>query len=230
MKAPAKKGIHRVSWDLRHASKNILAPEKESMLGGGDAGYMVTPGEYSVSMYALNKGEVNQLAEAVSFRVNPLYDQVLEPSSAAEIEAFRKALDAALLEFQTIQKVLKESSKRLAELKNASYGMEEDAGDLLEEVYRLEAEVQKLDESMHGKKTKLQVGTEEASVLENRFNVARTGLTTTYGPTSMHRENLQLGIEELKPLTEQVRTLKKTTLPDLEEKFRKAGAPIEMKL
>ena len=31
VKAPAKKGIHRVNWDLRHASKNILDPEKESM-------------------------------------------------------------------------------------------------------------------------------------------------------------------------------------------------------
>ena len=112
-----------------------------------------------------------------------------------------------------VQKALKETSERLTVLKNASYRVEKDAGDLLEEVYRLEAEVQKLDETMNGKKTKLQVGTAEVSVLENRFFVARTGLSTTYGPTSMHKENLQLGIEELKPVTEQVRTLKKTKLP-----------------
>ena len=129
-----------------------------------------------------------------------------------------------------VQKALKETSERLTVLKNASYRVEKDAGDLLEEVYRLEAEVQKLDETMNGKKTKLQVGTEEVSVLENRFYVAQAGLSTTYGPTSMHKENLQLGIEELEPVTEQVRTLKKTKLPALEEKLRKAGAPIEKKL
>ncbi len=56
--------------------------------------------------------------------------------------------------------------------------------------------------------------------------MAQRGLSTSYGPTIMHRENLQLGIEELKPITGQLRTLKNTTLPALEEKLRKAGAPI----
>jgi len=56
------------------------------------------------------------------------------------------------------------------------------------------------------------------------------GLSTTYGPTAMHKESLQTGIEELKPIREQVRTLKNTTLPALEEKLRNAGAPITKEL
>ena len=158
VKAPAKKGIHRVNWDLRHASKNIMDPEKDPALKVESKGYMVTPGVYSVSLYALNKGEVNQLSEAVSFEVLPLHDQVLEPATPAEIKEFRKALETAKLEYGTVTKVLQETSKRVTVLKNACFRMEDDAGDLLEEVYRTEAEVQKLKDMLNDKQTKCQVG------------------------------------------------------------------------
>ncbi len=230
VKAHAKKGIHRVSWDLRHASKDIMDPEKDDTLQVESKGYMVTPGVYSVTLYALNKGEVKQLSEAVSFEVKPLYEQVLEPATPAEIEEFRKALETAKLEYGSVKKVLQETSKRLTVLKNACFRMEDDAGELLEEVYRTEAEVQKLNEMLSGKQTKRQVGEQEAATLEMRWYVAGTGLSTTYGPTPMHKESLQTGIEEMKPIIEQVRKLKNTTLPALEEKLRNAGAPITKEL
>ena len=191
---------------------------------------MVTPGSYSVILYALNRGEVDQLTEAVSFEVKPLHDQVLEPATRAEIEEFRNSLETALLDYATLKKVLRESSERLKVLKNACFRLESDAGDLLEEVYRTEAEVLKLNEMLNGKQTKAQVGVGEGSALQRRWYVAQMGLSTTYGPTDMHKENLQIGIEELKPIEEQVRTLKNTTLPGLGEKLREAGAPIEKEL
>lgn len=105
--------------------------------------------------------------------------------------------------------------------------MERDAGEWLEEVYAIEAEVIELNEALNGKQTKAQVGEGQGSVLARRWYVARMGLSTTYGPTGTHKESLQLGIEELKPIKERVRNLKNTTLPALEEKLRQAGAPVE---
>jgi len=35
----------------------------------------------------------------------------------------------------------------------------------------------------------------------------------TYGPSTMQKENLQMGIEEMKPVAEQVRSLKMTIQP-----------------
>ena len=226
VKAPAKKGIHRVNWNLRHASGNPMDKQKDDSLQVDSKGYMVTPGVYSVSLFALHKGEVNQLSEALSFEVKPLHKQVLEPATRPEIEEFRKALEAALLEYGAISKALKESSERLNVFKNACFRMESDAGELLEEVYRTEAEVLKLQEMLNGKQTKGQVGEQEAAKLATRWYAAQMGLATSYGPTTMHKESLQTGIEEMKPIREQVQTLKNTTLPALEEKLRKAGAPI----
>jgi hypothetical protein len=173
---------------------------------------------------------VDQLSEAVSFQVKPLHDQVLEPATPAEIEEFRKALETAKLEYGAVSKALQESSERLKVFKNACFRMEDDAGDLLEEVYRTEAEVLKLQEMLNGKQTVRQVGEQEFSSLGMRLYAAEMGLSTSYGPTTMHKESLQIGIEELNPIREQVRTLKNTTLPALEEKLRNAGAPIGKEL
>jgi len=230
VKAPAKKGIHRVSWDLRHASRNPMDPEKETKLTVESNGYMVTPGVYSVSLFALNKGKMKQLTEAVSFEVSPLHEQVLEPATAAGIEEFRRTLEAAMLEYGAVNKALQETSKQLNLLKNACFRMEGDAKDLLEEVYSTEAEVQKLNEKLDGMQSKGQVGVQEAANLSMRWGVAQMGLATSYGPTAMHKESLQIGIEEMKPIKEQVQTLKNTTLPALEEKLRQAGAPIAEEL
>jgi len=230
VKAAAKKGIHRVNWNLRHASKNLMDPARETKLTVESRGYMVTPGTYSVSLYALHKGEVDQLTEAVPFEVRALHEQVLEPATAAEIEEFRKALETAMLEYGTIGKALEESSKRLKIIKNACFRMEGDAGELLEEVYRTEAEVHKLYGALYGRQSKAQVGVQDAATLQTRWSVARSGLSTSYGPTPMHRESLQNGRDEMKPIKEQVRTLKNTTLPALEEKLRQAGAPIAVEL
>jgi hypothetical protein len=226
VKASAKKGIHRVNWDLRHASKNMMDPERETKLDVESRGYMVTPGVYSATLYALHKGEVSQLTEPVSFEVKPLFDQVLEPATPAEIAEFRKALNAAMLEYGAINKALLEATEQVKVLKNACFRMEADAGDLLEEVYQAEAEVIKLGEIMYGKHSKGEVGEKQPATLSRRWYVARNGLTTTYGPTAMHKENLQIGIEEMKTVKEQVQTLKNTTIPALEDKLRNAGAPI----
>jgi hypothetical protein len=191
---------------------------------------MVTPGEYSVSLFALSRGEITQLGEAVSFQVKALYKQVLEPATAAEIEEFRKKVDAARLEYGAIRKAMQEATRQISMYKNACFRMEGDAGDLLEEVYRTEAKVQKLNVLLNGMQSKGQVGVQEAATVGGRLSVASRGLSTTYGPTEMHKESLQIGIEEMKPIRDNLQTLKNTTLPALEEKLLNAGAPIVKEL
>ena len=76
MKAPAKKGIHRVNWGLRHSSGNMISPDKDTALREDSKGHLVTPGVYSVDLYALQKEEVNQLSKALSFEVKPIKEQL----------------------------------------------------------------------------------------------------------------------------------------------------------
>ncbi|MCA1747585.1 MAG: hypothetical protein LC655_07795, partial [Bacteroidales bacterium] len=206
VKAPAKKGIRRISWDLRYTSQRGLDPDEGSEeLKVDSRGFMVPPGNYTATLFAVQKGEMKQMTDAVGFAVKPLYEGVLEPVSTEQREQFRKELEAAMLDYAAVQKALKEAQNRVQVAKNACFRMEQDAGGLLDEIYRAEAKLAGLDEQLNGKKTKSEVGEKQENTPGMRFSVATRGLSTTYGPTPMHKESLQTGIEELQPLREQLK-------------------------
>ncbi len=56
--------------------------------------------------------------------------------------------------------------------------------------------------------------------------VAYRGLSTTYGPTDLHRESLKLGLEELKPLQSELKKLAGEMIPELWKSMKEAGAPL----
>ena len=227
VKADAKKGIHRVNWDLRHYHASGMDPESgKPDFEVESRGYMVTPGSYSVTMFAVEKREAKQLAGPVAFDVKPLFEQVLKPATAEEIDDFREAINAAMMDFSVVGKTLNDTRNRIAVLKTACFRLDTDAGELLEEVYRAEAEIMAIEQQLIGKKSKDEVGEKKVNTPGLRLRVARRGLTTTYGPTGMHRESLQTAITEMEPVKEQLRTLSRVTLPSIEKKLKDAGAPI----
>jgi photosystem II stability/assembly factor-like uncharacterized protein len=92
VKAPAKKGIHRVNWDLRYASSGGLDPDEGSdELEVESGGFSVPPGSYSATLSAVQKGAAKQLAGPVGFNVKPLLAGALEPVPDQQREQFRRA-------------------------------------------------------------------------------------------------------------------------------------------
>ncbi|MEX0986929.1 MAG: hypothetical protein WD052_05575, partial [Bacteroidales bacterium] len=231
VKAPAKEGIQRVSWDLRYASSGGLDPaEGAEKLQVGTRGYMVTPGSYSATLFAVQKGVAKQMTEPVTFSVKQLYEGVLASVPEGERDAFRRELDAAMLDYAAVRKALKEAQNRVQVAKNACFMLERDAAGLLEDIYKAESQLHGIDVQLNGKKAKDEVGEKQENTPGLRFSVARRGLSSSYGPTPMHRESLQTGIEELQPLRKELKEFVNSTLPELEEKLRQAGAPLIEKL
>ena len=57
------------------------------------------------------------------------------------------------------------------------------------------------------------------------MRAAYRGLSTTYGPTPLHRKSLAIAKEMLEELRPEIELISKTTLPNLKERFKQAGAP-----
>ncbi|MDT8433110.1 MAG: hypothetical protein RQ746_16465 [Bacteroidales bacterium] len=227
LQAPAKKGIKRVNWDLRYASKAGMDPDAGAeKLQVETNGYRITPGTYSVSMHAVQEGKVRKLNDPVTFRVKPLYDGVLEPVATQTRETFRKELDDAMLAYATVRNQLLDAKNQVQVMKNACFRLDENAAGLLERVYEAEAAVRKLDTRLSGLDTKDEVGEKQVPTPGNRLSAARQGLSTSYGPTQMHRESLALAREELQQLKADMDKVIGETLPELENVLREAGAPI----
>ncbi|MDF1571582.1 MAG: hypothetical protein P1P82_08210 [Bacteroidales bacterium] len=227
LQAPAKKGIKRVNWDLRYASKAGMDPDAGAeKLQVETNGYRITPGTYSVSMHAVQEGKVRKLNDPVTFRVKPLYDGVLEPVATQTRETFRKELDDAMLAYATVRNQLLDAKNQVQVMKNACFRLDENAAGLLERAYEAEDAVRKLDTRMTGLDTKDEVGEKQVPTPGNRLSAARQGLSTSYGPTQMHRESLALAREELQQLKADMDKVIGETLPELENVLREAGAPI----
>ncbi|MEN0006311.1 MAG: glycosyl hydrolase [Bacteroidota bacterium] len=91
IKAPARKGFHRVAWDLRYASKNaIRLGEKDSNRRWWNRGPLAAPGTYSVTLSKEIDGVVTELAGPKSFEVKRLRDGALPGASDDMIAAYRE--------------------------------------------------------------------------------------------------------------------------------------------
>ncbi len=231
VKAPAKKGIHRVNWNLKYASASGLDPEEGSdKLEVGSKGFIAPPGDYTATLFAVQNRDVQQMTDAVGFSVRSLYDGVLEPVPVIQREAFRKDLEAAILDYATVRKALNDARNRVEVAKNACFRLKKNTGGLLEEIYKAELQLQGIDEQLNGKKTKEEVGEKQENTPGLRLSVAKLGLASSYGPTRMHRESLQTGIDELQPVKKQLKEFVNSTLPQLEDQLRQAGAPLMKEL
>lgn len=220
---PPKKGIHRVSWNLRHASKRPIRPGEEQ--GWSTSGYPVTPGHYTVTMTLVREGKRQELSGEVPFEVVPLHKGALEGPGYALTDQFRKELEAAQEELDRTRMGLERAAARIGAMKRAYYSMDEEPPGLLESIYAAEASLRMLNRSMNGYATRGEVGEKQPPTPGERISVARRGLSTTYGPTELHRESLDKGMAELKPVQAELIRLLESELPGLENELRGAGAP-----
>lgn len=70
IKAPATKGLQRVTWDFRHESTgpvNFASFDESFVFSSPDQGHRALPGKYSVSMEKFEDGKYSVLAEPVPF-------------------------------------------------------------------------------------------------------------------------------------------------------------------
>ena len=225
VKAPATKGIHRASWDLGRASKSNISldlPQGEPVPGSG---FKVMPGEYSVTLHAVQKGIVTSLAVPQSFEVKQLKKGSLESASYAEIDQFRLELEAFDQELGKVTKELLNSAKKVTAMKQACLSLDSDTPDLLQRIYELDALFLKLDVRVSGHPSKNEVGEKQAPTPRSRYFTANRGLNSMYGPTGMHKESLELGRQELEPIRAELERLTGEIIPKLEGELREAGAP-----
>ncbi|MFO7935703.1 MAG: hypothetical protein R6U78_16690 [Bacteroidales bacterium] len=224
--ATPEKGIHRVSWNLRVASGRALELEEiPEEVPSGSAGFLVTPGRYTVEMSRFSGGKVVGLTESRSFEVVPLRTGALQGASYKEMDQFRKQVEAFQREVQATSLILNRGMKKIRAMKQAFFRMNEQPLELLDRIYQAEEGLGELDRRMHGSPSKREVGEKTPPSPATRLSVCRRGLSTTYGPAEVHQKSLEAGKQELIPIRQKLDTLTGQSLPQLEKELRLAGAP-----
>ena len=120
--APASKGFHRVSWNLRYP-----APDPVSLQAPGwsppwvtpPAGPLVLPGDYNVTLSSRVQGEWQDIAGPVSLTVKPMFDGGLVTDNRQELLDFQLQTAELYRAVQGANRVVGELQARIDHMREA---------------------------------------------------------------------------------------------------------------
>ena len=222
IKGPAKKGFHRVNWDLRFADTSSVSR------GGNDgeepSGYLVTPGEYTVSMARFADGEYVELVAPKSFTVKPLRDGALPAQDdAAAFWQQTAKLDRAV---RATNITFNDLNDRIGLLKKAAERASGDPVKLFTDWQEIRTEANALDELLNGNPARNVIAERNLPTVRSRLGSVLTGIgNSTYGPTGTHREQLGFAEEMHDEVRERLVILMEETVPAYERLLAESGAP-----
>jgi hypothetical protein len=221
---PAKKGFHRVNWDLRYPRTTFVSENEDPM--NEPTGFLAAPGQYTVSLSKRVRGETTELVAPQPFNVTPLRDQGALPAQADasdfwdDVTAFDRSVTAANITLQDMHALL----ERLAKAANRATAGDPDVlatrwDAIREETYRLQ-------EALNGNAARTELWERTQPTVRSRLSRVMMGLgSSTYGPTQTHRDQLGYAKADFADIRDRLVTLVNETVPAFEAQLSDAGAP-----
>ncbi len=229
IKGKTGKGMHRVNWDLRHASKGLVRLNQSRNQGRGRrnrGGFMATTGTYTVTLSKKVDGVITELASPQTFEVIPLRKGALPSQSNTDIAAFRQEMETIMGDISMTSLELSNSMNKIKAMQTALSRSSGDISKLSKDIYDAKTALNELDLALNGNSVKGEIGARAPATIQSRMFVGFRGLRTTYGPTTMHKESINVAKSELQALQGKLSTIVKTTLPALEKGLQAVGAPM----
>jgi photosystem II stability/assembly factor-like uncharacterized protein len=227
---PAKKGFHRVAWDLRYPSTRAV----KRAAGSGDnpwerdtdSGFMAPPGSYTVTLSKRVGGKVEVLSEPLDFEVVRVFEGVLEGSSPAETAGYMREVAELQREVTGASEALGEAFKTVEILGRALNRSTFDPGTLDSELESIKQRLYEVDQKLAGNRSLASFGHPQVPNVGRRLRVATvTDGQSDYGPTATHRRAYEIAAAEFAAIKPELRELLEVELPALEAKMEAARVP-----
>jgi len=217
-----KKGSQRISWDLRHANPY---PVNNRSGGRRSGGPMATPGTYIAHLSMEKDGVITPLDGPVSFEVKPIREGVLKGVDYATFNNYFTRVKALLNESAAYEDALSMADKKLGMFEIALYRTATDPQAILSQITDAKKSLADLRKQIDGSPSKNVIGERNPASWQDHLSVAMRGMGTTYGPTPLHKQSLQIAAELLENMKGAIKELAEEKVPAIEAALKKAGAP-----
>ncbi len=223
-----EKGIHRVSWDLRHPSStptNLNTPTDRPPWWRPPAGPLALPGMYTVELAYESNGELTVLAEPAAFDVVPLELATFAADDRDAVLAFQRK--AARLQRAVLGAIraADEAQKRITHLRQAALDTPEIDLALLTEVCGLHTRLRELLYKLRGDPTLMKRYVPAPPSIQQRVSQLTGQWRTTSPPTQTQRDAYRHAGEEFTGVLAKLRKLIEEDLASVERRMEQAGAP-----
>jgi photosystem II stability/assembly factor-like uncharacterized protein len=158
IKTGAKKGLHRLNWDLRYAPADPVegryTPGPDVLFGSAPQGHLVTPGVYNVSMSKYQDGMLTPLAGPVSFTTKLLNQASLPAKDLAANAVFYQKVSDMSRHLSATNDLLGQIESRVKNAELAIMDMPAAATDLLAKTYKIKQALIPIKLKMNGDDTR----------------------------------------------------------------------------
>lgn len=227
IKGKNKKGIQRVSWDLKLPSvKAVMTPKAPKNNDYIRPSYMAAPGEYTVTMSQQLDGEVKQLGEPQQFTVEQINMGALKGASAEEVVSFWKSINQLKRDSDALHQSAKLAIERIGMIELALENSTAKPGQFSKRLHDIRTKLLEINHVLNGDQSRAEVYLSNVKTINNLISVLEIGTSfSSYGPTPTHQAALTQANAVLAEQSGELKEIIDNKLPALEKEIEASGAP-----
>lgn len=212
LKASAKKGLKRMTWDMRHDTPAPVVgrytPAPDVLFGSAELGHLAMPGTYSVVMSKFENGEVSKLTEPVSFDINYLNQSSMPETDWAAYDGFVRKVADIRKAFSAANNIRRELSRNLNHIQTAILDMPAAPDGLLAQASELKQQLNELSRKMNGDRTLARHQFETPPSIGGRIGRCEYGLwDVTSAPTQVYQDAYRIAAKEFGPALNELKLI-----------------------
>lgn len=203
------KGIHRVNWNLRHAS-----------------GPMIAPGDYSAQAFKSFGGEIKEIGNAQPISVVSIVEPSIEGQDINETIEYQLELSQFRSSIQAVSSSLATSIEGMTEIKQAIERSSNGTPELMKQARELELSLIAADHLLNGNPVvgnKFEQGV--PSIARRVSSVLFGSMGNSYGITQTQREQIEIARGEFSEVGKEIKNLLEVDVKVFEEQLSEAGIP-----
>ncbi len=228
LKEPAKRGIHRLVWDLRWSAPEPISfrtRDEDNLYDEPNIGHLAMPGKYFVSLSKMVNGNLVELVPATAFncvKLNnvtfPAKDLLALEQFYAKVSELARVLSAADVNREDMMDKMKYIKAALLESPKSSMNLHA-------EVKRIENALKDLNIKMNGDATLSKREFEVLPGINSRVgNIEYSLWRSSQAPTETNKQSLELAIKIFEPIPAELKALE-NAIKAVEKQLEQDGAP-----
>jgi len=229
LKAGARKGENRITWDFRYASPSPINLEQgpnDNPFQANDVGQFCAPGNYTVTLSKFVGGVITDLAGPEKFVVKALPGAALPNTNRPALVEWQRKAAELQRSLESAGNILSDANNRVKHLKEAIFRVTKPQQDFVADAKNLETKLKALSTKLYGDRVADQLDIDQPPSISNRlYSAVYDGYGSTSDPTTTMKDQLQLAGDEFESALAELKTVVNTDLRNLEQKLEAAGAP-----
>ncbi len=207
--ASNRKGLNRVTWNLRYPNERPINPDAIRGRGGRGGGWynmgaLAAPGQYTATLYKEAEGIISMLDGPINFNVVDLQRGTLKGVSYEDYRNHTENIISTQNRLSDISNKLSESIKSVKAMRLALSRSKVEINELSKQLYDLDEELNKLNTIMNGNSAKSEIGERNNPSVNSYIGNAMRGLSSTYGPTGQHKQSLNIAESMLNKISVEI--------------------------